>query len=683
VTVHAGTPSTPGPALSPQQDTGSSSKTDAEQVSLRSRYRSTVSAAANWLGRDAIVLRVLGITLVVFTVLRMVMVAAYADVGSLSLTDWSRVFLAGLRFDLLVGLCFVLPQLLHLTSFSNRAVTGRTSRFLLYAEWLIGFTFLPFLCIAEFLFFEEFESRLNYLAFEYLVYPTEVMTNIWQSYPIVPLLLMLGSIGGGLTWMLRRRSLRELSTPLPWQRRYGILTAALAAIGGLWFSTSQAEMKVTSNRVANECAGNGLYSFVYYAWTCKVDYNQFYPTIDRDQAVAHLRRCVLSKGDQLYSDSAHPLDRTVVTGRPRRNLNVAIILEESLGANFIGVLGDDRGLSPHFDKVSKEGVLLDNFYATGNRTARALEAVTTSLPPIPTESILKRDHSQHVFTLANVLAKRNYERVFLYGGRGLFDGMRSFMIANGYNRFIEEHDFENPTFANAWGVSDEDLLRRGIEEMDRLHAAGRPFLTTFMTVSNHRPYTYPAGRIPQTGQSRLNAVRYADWAIGDFFRRAKSHPFYKDTIFVVLGDHGARVYGSQLFPMKSYRVAALMILPNGERRGTRCSTLGCSMDLAPTIMGLLGGSYRSVFFGRDVLNLDPKKGYALMQHNHDVALLDASNHLTVLGMSKSVSNFQFDPKTFRLNPVTIGNAKHTADTISFFQLANRLYYDEQCYPAVR
>jgi len=135
--------------------------------------------------------------------------------------------------------------------------------------------------------------------------------------------------------------------------------------------------------------------------------------------------------------------------------------------------------------------------------------------------------------------------------------------------------------------------------------------------------------------------------------------------------------------MKSYRVAALMILPNGERQGTRCSTLGCSMDLAPTIMGLLGGSYRSVFFGRDVLNLDPKKGYALMQHNQDVALLDANNHLTVLGMSKSVSNFRFDPETFRLNPVTTGNAKRTADTISFFQLANRLYYNEQCYPAAR
>ena len=676
--------STPLPAdsrVSPREEHVPVDKSDRERLPVPSRIWPAAAAAVRWLGRDAISLRVLGLSIIFFTILRLVIMAAFADVGSLSLFDWGRIFLVGLRFDLLVGLCFVLPQLMHLTFFSNRAVTGRTSRFLLSGEWLLGFTFLPFLSIAEFLFFEEFESRLNYLAFEYLVYPTEVMTNIWQSYPIVPLLVLLGGIGGGLTLLLRRKSLRELAVPIPWQRRYGILAGVLALIAGLWFSTSEADMKVTTNRVANEAAGNGLYTFVYYAWTCKVDYNRYYATIDEDQAVSHLRNCVLSDSDQLHAGSAHPLDRTVNTGRPRRDLNVAIIMEESLGANFIGVLGDARGLSPHFDEVSKQGILLDNFYATGNRTARALEAITTSLPPIPTESILKRDHSEHVFTLANVLAKRNYERVFLYGGRGLFDGMRSFMLANGYSRFIEEHDFENPTFANAWGVSDEDLFRHGIKEMDRLHSTGRPFLTTFMTVSNHRPYTYPPGRIPQTDKSRENAVRYADWAIGDFFRRAKSHPFYKDTIFVVLGDHGARVYGSQLFPMKSYRVAALVVLPNGERRGTRCSTLGCSMDLAPTIMGLLGGSYRSVFFGRDVLTLDPQQGYALMQHNHDVALLDAHNHLTVLGMAKSVSNFQLDPNTFQLNPVTTGNAKRTADTISFYQLANRLYYHDQCYPA--
>jgi len=266
------------------------------------------------------------------------------------------------------------------------------------------------------------------------------------------------------------------------------------------------------------------------------------------------------------------------------------------------------------------------------------------------------------------------------GGRGRSDGVRRFMTANGFNRFIEQKDFQDPVFKNAWGVSDEDLFARAVQELYEMHAQGRPFLAVLLTVSNHRPYTFPAGRVAETDSSRENAVKYADWALGRFFEEARRHEFYRDTLFVVMGDHGARVYGSQLFPMKSYRVPALFLLPEEKHRDARCHTLACSLDVAPTIMGLLGGSYRSVFFGRDALCTPPSHGYALMQHNHDLALLDSRNRMVVLRARQDATGYALDPRTAELTRTGQADRDMRLDAIAFFQTANRLYYDDCCFP---
>ncbi|QDV48391.1 LTA synthase family protein [Gimesia fumaroli] len=641
------------------------------------------SVLSEWSGRYFVIAIIFAITLSYLLLLRTIMVVTYANFDKLSFGDSLSLFSVGLQFDVLVALCFVVPQLFHITIFSNRRVRGKTSRLLLDGAWIIAFLFLPFICIAEFIFFDEFQSRLNYIAFEYIVYPTEVCCNIWESYPLIDLIAIVGACGGSLWFLLRKNFHKRIATPMPWKRRYGFLVSCLTGIMILWSTIGADSRQISRDRVANECTWNGLYSFVYYAWTCRFDFKENYVTIESSEVDQRLRQQIVGDHDELNKGSNNPVDRIVDTGRPQQDYNVVLILEESLGSDFIGVLGDNRKLTPYFDELTRKGVLFDNFYATGNRTARALEAVLTSMPPIPTESILKRDHSNRVFTLANVLAKRGYERLFMTGGRGLFDGVRSFMKSNGFNRFIEQSDFQNPIFANAWGVSDEDLFRKSLGELDNMHSAGRPFFATILTVSNHRPYTYPEGRIPEKGQSRENAVKYADWALGYFFREAQSHDFYRNTIFIVMGDHGARVSGSQLFPMSSYRVPVLMIQPEGKGKGTRCSTLACSLDIAPTIMGRLGSDYRSVFFGYDALLKDPKKGRAVMQHNHDVALLDSKNHMVVLGFGKSVESFKLDRASHQLDQQVAPNLEMQHNATSYFQAAFELYYSDRWFPNYR
>lgn len=632
-------------------------------------------------GRYATILEVILIVVAAFTALRLAMLLLFAE-SLPSALETARIFWIGLRFDLLVAILYVTPQTLRLTLFGDLAATSRAGRLVSEAEWLIGFLLLPFLLATEFVFFEEFGSRLNYVAFEYLVYPGEVCCNLYESYPITTWLVGVASVGGGLYLGLRRRFAARLAMPAPAGRRYALLGGMLAAAGGLWLTTETADTEITGNRVANECAGNGLYSFAYYALTCRFDYERFYLTIDAEDAARRVRGRIAAPAAAFHPESANPLDRTVAAARPRTDHNVVLILEESLGSDFIGALGDGRQLTPCFDALSREGLLFDNFYATGNRTARALEATLAGLPPIPTESILKRDHSGHVHTLANVLADRGYERLFITGGRGRFDGVQSFMTANGFNRFVEQQDFVDPIFTNAWGVCDEDLFHRAVRELDGLHDSGKPFFATLLTVSNHRPFTYPAGRVPDSDQTRESAVRYADHALGEFFNEARRHAFFDRTVFVVMGDHGARIYGSQLFPMRSYRVPVLVLLPGGERAGTRCHTLACSLDVPPTILGLLGGDYRGAFFGRDALAIDPAAGYALMQHNHDLALLDASGRMAVLGANRAAGCYRYDPATFALTRDRQPEADLVADCAAFFQTADELYYSERLYPGL-
>ncbi len=640
--------------------------------------------ATHWLGRYSITLGVFLVGVLISTVLRAALLIAYRADLDLTIAQYCSLFAVGLSFDVFVSLIGALPVGWHMAVYRDCFVESKYGRRLLW--WFLGAQVCAviFTCVAEWLFFSEFSSRLNYLAFEYVVYPHEVMNNIWQSYPIVPLVSAVAAVAVGLTYLLSRFFGHFNDIRPTVARRCVMFGSHVALIVALVPFVKYANIEMSENRVANEIAGNGWFSFGYYAWTCRYEYDHFYTTLVEEDAVAEVREMLDGPSVKFASmqpqPTEQPFDRVVHSDEPRRNWNVVLVFEESLGSDFVGALGDDRQLTPAIDGLVKDGLLFDNFYATGNRTARALEAVIAGFPPIPTESILKRDHSGHIYTLAHALGERGYHRTFVYGGRGIFDSVRPFMMANGFENFVEQKDYEKPVFVNAWGVSDEDTLGRALNECEKLHETGSPFFVSVLTVSNHRPFTYPDGRIdlPSSELKRENAVKYADWALGDFMQKARQKPFAKDTLFVVMGDHGARVFGAPLFPMKSYRVPLIMVRPDGVQAGERHSTLGCSMDVATTILGMLGGAYRTVFYGQDMLRTPPSQGRAIMQHNHDLAWLTSNDQLFVLGLKHKRELFALEKPSFELRSQPIPSEAPTMKSlISLFQVADRIYYGDR------
>jgi len=623
-------------------------------------------------------------------VLRAVLFLWFRPSGA-PLADSMLGFVSGTWRDLIAAVWLGLPLLFWLLIIPDRRFRARWHRRLFWAACLVFWFGQIFLLFVEYFFFEEFRSRFNTVAVDYLQYPKEVFVNIWDSYHVgvvlaVCLVLALG-------WVLLARRLfagmweRPFHTKSPAVALAAViaLVAALAPLlitAGAFTGVMRSPIRigsahVSNDRTLNEIANNGDLSFLAAAWTHNLDYGAFYKTMAREKAYQRARQLLAEPGSQ-FVDAGDSVRRRIAGDPGRPPLNVVIFLEESLGSEFWGCLGRPSTLTPEMDRLAgAEGMLFTNIYASGNRTVRGMEGVLSSFPPLPGESIVKRDRSDDVETVARVLKRDGYSTLFLYGGRGVFDGMRSFVLRNGYDRFIEQKHFEHPTFTTIWGVCDGDLYDRSVREFREMARSGSPFFATVLSVSNHKPYTYPKGKIAEDPdqQSRENAVKYCDYALGQFFRAAKQESFWTNTVFVVIADHGARVYGEQTIPIHSYEIPVLIVGPAVVKAPSRPGQLGCSLDVAPTILGLIGRPYDSLFFGRDLLKLEPGAGRAFLNHNRDIGML-ARDRLLVLGLMQTVEIYGGDPKKMEMalmSSPTEGDRELVQDAVALYQVADDLY----------
>jgi len=623
--------------------------------------------------------------LVAFSLLRLILFVQFGAAREVSRGAVAQVFLTGFHADFLVALITTLPLLLWFSVVGDHAFAKLWQRVLLIGGAFLFWTVQVFLCFTEYYFFEEFKSRFNTVAVDYLFDLREVLGNIWQSYPVI--VVVLACCGASLAWLLAAFGyFRQMwFRPTSHLSRFLYLGVGVVLCVLVLPTVNLSGARFSSDWTLNEIANNGSISFVAAAWTHNLDYAGFFRTLPREEAYARARKLLASPKARFATDG-DSIRRKIAGDPTRPKLNVVILLEESLGSEFWGSLGR-KGLSltPEMDKLAvEEGLFFTNVYACGNRTVRGFEGALSSFPPLPGDSIVKRDRSENIETIARVLKREGYNSVFLYGGRGAFDSMRSYALRNGWDRFLEHNppfhdDFPHPKFTTIWGVCDEEVFDRAIEEFRALALTGKPFLGTIMSVSNHKPYTYPRGRIPEDpdkpGRTRGKAVKYSDWCLGRFFEKARQETFWTNTVFVVVADHGARVYGSQAIPIFSYEIPLVILGPAVVKAPQRIGTLGNSLDVSPTILGLIGRPYDSVFFGRDLLNDPPDGARALLNHNRDIGLF-AHDRMAVLSLGKTVEYYKGDPKVAELTPVdqpTPEFEELEKNATAIYQVADDLY----------
>ena len=484
-------------------------------------------------------------------------------------------------------------------------------RNVLYFITLFIYTFAIVMnAVSEYFFWNEFGIRYNFIAVDYLIYTTEVIGNIMESYPVVPLFSGVFVVVLALTIFLYKKTKSTLET-IPSLKEKGLFLGGYVALFllSLWATPKFDNIK-SNNVFVQEIRANGVYKF-YYAFThSELDFFQFYPTLPEEEArTTFFKHFFISYpgfgecGTPQFApirEFPYPVKRIF---EEEHKKNVVLISVESLSAEFMAAYGNTEGITPFLDSLAQKSIFLTNLYATGNRTVRGLEALTLCVPPTPGESIVKRKDNKDKFTTGSVFKSKGYSVKYLYGGYSYFDNMKDFFAGNGYD-IIDRDNFtpEEITFANIWGVSDEDMARKAIKEMNAQAKTGKPFFNHWMTVSNHRPFTYPEGRIdiPGTAKSRQGGVKYTDYALKLFFELAKKESWFKDTVFVIVADHCASSAGRTELPLDRYRIPCLIYADFLEAK--RVDTLASQIDVMPTVMGLLNFSYESKFLGQDIFS---------------------------------------------------------------------------------
>lgn len=603
--------------------------------------------------------------------------ALHAGPAKAPLALWPGLFLRGVGFDLAVLAWLLAPMLLWAALWPARWRNTRWQGGVRLAVFFWMAALLLFGALSEWTFWEEFDARFNFIAVDYLVYTHEVIGNIVESYPVAALLSGVAALAALLTWLFRARirSAAAPSTRGRWRVAYAALAFALP--WSAWHLGDIDRMQFSGNAYANELAGNGLMTFFSAFQRNELDYERFYATLPAARVANILgelgvEREPLSKvlnPDPDASEAFNP--RRLPFKRPPRN--VVLISVESLSARYLGSFGNPDGLTPRLDALAREGLLFTRLYATGTRTVRGLEALSLGTPPIPGQAIVRRPNNDHLATVGGILRRQGYETFFLYGGYGYFDNMNAYFAGNDY-RVVDRTDFPKASvgFANVWGVADEFLFDNSLVQLDKTYAAGKPFLAQIMTTSNHRPFTYPDGRIdiPSPGK-REGGVKYTDYAIGRFIDQARKKPWFDDTLFVIVADHCASAAGKTKLPVEGYRIPLILYAPALLKPG-RDDRLASQIDIPPTLLDAMGLPGDDYFFGQSLFEQREENRRAFISNYQELGYLK-DGKLVVLGPKQRLETFLIDANG-EATPTAPDPRLHD-EAIAYYQAAFRAFKD--------
>ncbi|WP_028283551.1 LTA synthase family protein [Olleya marilimosa] len=605
-----------------------------------------------------------------------------------------NTFVIGFLFDVATISFFAIPYIICLLLFPKRFYGSVVDKVITYFGFSLGVLIVFFSFFGEFTFWDEFQRRYNFIAVDYLIYTYEVVKNINESYPL-PILIstMLALVFASIFIVYKLGYFSKAfksETPFKPKLIASMPWFLIVAICIFFVTNKQADF--SENRYNNELAKSGIYSFFAAFRNNELPYNEFYKTIPKEQAFQTVKSSFSDSRNTFINPNVNAIYRSIVNSdsisRPSKP-NVIFICIESLSGSFLKTFGGKSNITPILDSLANKSLFFENLYATGTRTVRGMEAITLSIPPTPGRSIVKRKNNQGLFTIGEVFKKQGYERNFFYGGDGYFDNMNTYFGGNGFNIVDRGRGFlldksitttrtniedDEVTFENAWGVCDMDIYNKVLKEADKAHKTGTPFFDFVMTTSNHKPYTYPEGKIDiPSGAGRHGAVKYTDYAIGEFIKKAKQKPWYDNTVFVIMSDHCASSAGRWELDVKNYHIPALIFnLPNQQPE--KVNKLASQIDVFPTLFSVLNWDYESNLFGKDILSMQPKDERAFIGNYRKLGYLK-DDKILILDEQANANFYSWNPSDNSLNTIP-SEEKFQNKSISFYQVADDLYRNE-------
>ena len=619
-------------------------------------------------------------------VTRTLLIIFSATVAALKPTAILLIYLQGFVFDLGVAIFLSALYSVYLLFLPQKWNNSRLNRIITFTGFFLIVFIVIFSFFAEFSFWQEFESRFNFIAVDYLIYTYEVINNINESYPLPLLIGAMLLIVSIITWLFVKKKIFKLSftSNTSFLTRLLITSCFLCIATFYLFFIKNDWAEKSANRYQNELSKAGIYSFFAAYRNNEISYAHFYKLNSTNEAFYTLRQD-LTEENISFTKLQPSIRRTINNGPVKTKPNVIMITIESFSADFMKNFGNTQNLTPFIDSLAGSSVLFTNLYATGTRTVRGMEALSLSIPPTPGSSIVRRPNNNNLFTIGTVFKKAGYERTFVYGGDGYFDNMNQYFGSNGFNiidrgrNIIPGDDFKTTRstindslvhFENAWGICDEDLYDAVIKDADEKYAGGKLFYDFVMTTSNHKPYTYPAAKINiPSGSGREGAVKYTDYAIQQLFKKIKDKPWYKNTVIILIADHCANSAGKNEIDISKYHIPCMIVNLPGVAN-TKIEKMCSQIDLYPTLFKLMGWDYESNFFGKDVMAASYRPAIVLGTYQKLVLLRNDS--LVILGPQQSVQTFIYNKSTNQQLPANFPGYI-VNEAIALYQGAWHLY----------
>lgn len=507
------------------------------------------------------------------------------------------------------------------------------------------------LAVVNFNIYREWGSKVNAQALNFAFSsPNEALASSASS-PLglsISLLVLLAALGLFLQRVVVLRRLSFTSSPV-WIRMLMCLCLVasnfLLIRGGLSGSPiTQSMAYFSENQVLNNAAVNTEWNLISSILASRMTKKNPYLYLDNQRAASDV--------GALYTPSKDTTLNILSTKRP----NVVLIIIESFTADLTKTLGNEDGITPNFDSLINDGVLFSQIYSPGNRTDKGVIATLAGFPTLGTGSVVKwPEKMQKLPAISRSLYKAGYQTSFYYGGESEFDNYKAFILTHDYKKLVDRNDFKGNDMKSRWGEFDEVVFERMLTDLNQ---EKKPFFSTLLTLTNHEPFELPGspkfGRADNVANFKSTAY-YTDSCINNFLGKAKKQPWYKNTLFVFVADHGHLFPKNthEIFYPQRYHIPLLLygdVIKN-EFKGRKFDKVGSQTDLAATLLAQLDISAKDFLWSKNLLN-PYSKPFAFFSWDNGMGFIDSQQCVTFDNIGKMIL-YNSDAK----------NTTHTSETL--------------------
>ena len=560
----------------------------------------------------------------IYTAFRIALLLLNLDrVGSTTTWEVIQAFIMGVRFDIVtIGFVIAIPTII-LTIFS---FFGKKSRlFELIYTWVltICFTITFGICAADIPYFDQFFDRFNITAFEWMATGDSafVFKMIFEEPTYI--LMMLPVLASGFVFWFFANRIMKCSTG--WESvnyvQYGIYTVLL---WGLVFIGMRGRLNEKSpimvgtayfgnNAMLNQLGLNPNFTLARSWLDSKDPDNQKVRFMSDEAAIALVQKNLGIENP----DEDFPIARTIATEGDPNNFNVIVVIMEGMSYNKTAHGGNTHNLTPFLDALMDKSLSFNNCYTSGTHTYCGIYTTFTSYPVMFRNHALKRIPVLQYDGIAATLQRQGYQTAYFTTHDKEFDNVAGFLSQNGVEKIISQADYPVSEVQTTLGVPDDYMFRFSMPIFDEMAGNNRPFFAAMMTASDHGPYYIPDYFEPKNTEQKYQITEYADWSLQRFIEMAQEKPWFDNTLFVFVADHGATLDSDYSIPLSYFHTPLVFYMPDKLQPQVN-EAIASQMDVFPTVMGILKKSYVNNTFGIDLQNESRKYTYFMGDDKYGV-----------------------------------------------------------------